>query len=506
MGNDSNTILKLLPSLNYGRRRILLDYDYVDDSNVVEVLKKALPYHQRNKADCQYLIKYFLGDQDILKRPAPATSNINNQVVVNYAFSITREIIGYTYGNPVEYIQNDVGKQSDVEKLSDIYNNAGSYLTDIITALYASICGVGYQITLPSSEISENYMPDVPLTIEALDPRDTFCVFSTKIGNPQVMSCNIIHTDNNGDIYTVNTKHTVYTINEAMQIIETKPNIIELDPITMFENSIFMTGDWEQAISVMNASNMVASDSLNDIESTIRSLLVLIGAEFDNEEEGLASIKSKRLLTLVSPQGGTIDAKFIAPQIESSSVENIRSYLEDARNIITGIPDRQTASGGDTGTAVINRNGWTDIEIVAKLKELFFKKAKKKQLAVGIKILQLLGEVGADLSALNINVTIGRHTTDNIQTKAQAFSTLVATGELATIDALEMSGLTNRLNEVVERGEKAKQEAQQQAIELMQQNTQVNQENDSEVPQNASDGVNDKNNKTPKQKTDKKEK
>lgn len=464
-GTDASSI-KLLPKLNYGRQRILLDFDEVTPLNVIDVLRKALPYHSRNKADCEYLIKYFLGEQDILRRPAPATSNINNQVVVNYAFSITREVVGYTYGNPVEYIQNDVGKQSDVETLSDIYNNAGSYLTDIITALYGSICGVGYQITLPSEEISEDYIPDVPVTIEALDPRDTFVVFSTKIGNPQIMSCNIIHTENDGDIYTVYTKPIIYTLNEAFEIIGIAPNPVGLDPIIMFENSIFMTGDWEQAISVMNASNMVASDSLNDIESTIRSLLVLIGAEFENDDEGLASIKSKRLLTLVSPQGGSIDAKFISPQIESSSIENIREYLEDARNIITGIPDRQTASGGDTGTAVLNRNGWTDIEIVAKLKELFFKKAKKKQLAVGIRILQLLGQVGEDLSPLNINVTIGRHTTDNIQTKAQAFSTLVATGELATIDALEMSGLTNRLNEVVERGEKAKEERQEQALKV----------------------------------------
>lgn len=461
---DVKTITPTSVKLNRGRHKIILEYDEVTSQNVVEVLQKALPWHSRNVKDCEYLINYFLGDQDILRRQSPQTSNINNQVVVNYALPITREIIGYTFGNPIEFVQKDVGERTDVETLTDIYDHVGGYLTDTITATYASICGVGYQITLPNEEISEDYVPDIPIKVEALHPCNTFCVYSNQVGNPQVMSCNIIHTENDGDIYICYTNDNVFTVSENFKKVSTEQNAIGLNPITMFENSIFMTGDWEQAISVMNASNIVASDSLNDIEGTIRSLLVLLGAEFEDDTEGLANIKQKRLLTLTSPNSNNIDAKFISPEIDSSSIENIREYLESARNVITGIPDRQTASGGDTGTAVLNRNGWTDIEIVARLKELFFKSAKRKQMNVAVKILQLVGMVSQDMNPLNVNITIGRHTTDNLQTKAQAFSTLVATGELATIDCLEMSGLTNRVNEVVERGEQAKTEAEEKAM------------------------------------------
>lgn len=450
--------------LNYGRKRIILEYDEVTPDNVVEVLQKAIPWHTRNVADCEYLIGYFLGDQDILRRQSPETSNINNKVVVNIAFPVTREIVGYTYGNPAEFTQKNPGLRTDTETLSDTMTKAGSFLKDTITAIYDSICGVGYEITLPNEKITKDFMPSNPIKVEALHPSTTFCVFSNKIGNPQIMSCTIIHSEDKGDTYICYTDNYVMTISDYFNKVEVEENVIGLNPITMFDNSIFLTGDWEQAISVMNAENMVASDSLNDIEGTIRSLLVLLGAEFEDDEEGLRDIKSKRLLTLVAPNGQSVDAKFISPQIDSSSIENIRSYLEKVRNIITGIPDRQTASGGDTGTAVLNRNGWTDIEIVAKLKELFFKEAKQKQVEVAVQILKLLGLVSQDMDSSNINITIGRHTNDNLQTKAQAFATLVATGELATIDCLEMSGLTNRVNEVVERGEKAKEEEEAKAF------------------------------------------
>ena len=462
-----------LEKIHYGRQRIILDYQEVTPDNLFEVMGKVLPIHKQNAQDCDYLINYFLGDQDILNRTGVYTNNINNTTVVNYAFPITREIVGYTFGNGVELLQRDMKYQKDVSKLSDIYTYEFSYYVDICSAIYSSICGVGYQITLPSKDITKDMTPDVPIVYDYLDPRFTFIVQSTEIGNPVILSGYFIKNKLTGKWeYTCYTNKYKFTFNYGEpKSLRTSVNILGINPISMVENSLFLTGDWEQAIAVMNASNMVASDSLNDIEGTIKALLVIIGAEFEDEDADSKRIKEKRILTLTKGNGNlaNLDAKFIAPQLDSTSVENIRKYLEDARNVITGIPDRSAnSSGGDTGTAVLNRDGWTDIEIVARLKELFFKKAKKQQLAVGIKILKNLGLLSDDLSVMNIDVIIGRHTTDNLQTKTQAFSTLVATGELATIDCLELSNLTNRTREIVERGEKAKKQRQEDAIKLTQ--------------------------------------
>ena len=71
-----------------------------------------------------------------------------------------------------------------------------------------------------------------------------------------------------------------------------------------------------------------------------------------------------------------------------------------------------------------------------------------------------------NLSVLDIDLSIGRHSQDNLQTKTQAFSTLVATGELAVIDCLELANLTNKTREMVERGKKEKAERQEEAIKL----------------------------------------
>ena len=106
-----------------------------------------------------------------------------------------------------------------------------------------------------------------------------------------------------------------------------------------------------------------------------------------------------------------------------------------------------------------------------------YKKAKRQQLSVGMRILKQLGLLREEVSPLDIKISVGRHTTDNLQTKTQAFSTLVATGELATIDALELSCLTNKSREVVERGEEAKKKRLEEAQKSVG-NTQNNEHQD----------------------------
>lgn len=469
----------LLDKLNYGRKRIILNYNEVTPENFLEVFELARAIHTSNQRDCEYLINVFLGKQDILNRAAPNTSNINNKTVVNYAYPITREIVGYTYGSPAEIVQKKSEDRDEVQLISDMFSSESVYTVDTCAAIYDSICGIGYEITLPNPNIDENNIPKNPILFDFLDPRYTFVVQSTDIGNPQILSCmeTFDSNGNNKKYIAFNDKYKfTLTYNDSKPSVMIEDNPIGLDPITVFENSLFLTGDWEQALSVMNALNQVTSDSLNDIEGTIKSLLVLIGCDLDSEdidkEEVMKNIRTKRLLSITNGDGtnGNLDAKFISPSLDSTSVENIREFLEDARNVITGIPDRSAnSSGGDTGEAVLNRDGWTDIEIVAKLKEMFFKKSKKKQLNIVLNILKQLDIISDNLDVIDIEVNIGRHTTDNLGTKTTAFSTLVATGELATIDCLEMSGLTTRVNEVVERGEKAKQQRKEESLKYMRQ-------------------------------------
>lgn len=472
-------IEQLKGNVGKGRRRIFDDRE-INEETIVQILFDALNIHRLNVIDMKYLINYYKGSQDIERRTAPSTTDINNKIVVNYAHSSVRDIIGYTFGKPVQIIPRKGKFREDIKELSDIFEYENSNTVDNEVATFASICGVGYFCTLPSKELDTDYMPDVPISLTSLDVLSTFVIHSTKIGNPIRLSCTY-RTDKEYTYFTAYTDDKIYyitskgngTLSGTKNEVKSDVNIIGLNPIQEVVNNNFRMGDFEVAISVLNALNQIASDSVNDVENVIKSLLVIINAELD--DNATKNVKSNRLLELLGAPGQNVDAKFLYQQLDSMGISNLRDYFEEAYKTIIGIPDRKTrgGGGGDTGDAVKLRDGWADIEIVARVKESYFKIAKKKQLAVAIKILQLLNIIKKELRPIDLDVKLPRNKNDNLQTKAQSFSTLHGTKTLDPTDSLEMCDLTTDVVEVIERGNKYWKEVSEQNLELQKKTQEV---------------------------------
>lgn len=293
--------------IGYGRQRIIDDRE-INEQNIIQILVDAFTIHRQNVADMKYLINYYKGKQDILKRPEPSTSGINNKAVLNYAYSSERDIIGYTFGKPIQIIPRKGKARRDIKKLTDLMEYENSNTVDNEVALLAGITGVGYFYTLPSEEITSDYMPDNPISINHADVFNTFAIQSAKVGNPVRMTCNYW-----ADKYAQKTYFTCYTDKEVYKIesdgintinvtlnknrVTKETNIIGLNPIQMVQNNLFLMGDFEVALSVLNAINQLASDSLNDVENVIKSLLVIINSEL--EDDTVENVKKNRILELL---------------------------------------------------------------------------------------------------------------------------------------------------------------------------------------------------------------
>lgn len=458
-----------------GRKRIIDDRE-INTETIVQILTDAFAIHRENILDMKYLIDYYKGKQDILKRPAPSTSGINNKTVLNYAYSSERDIIGYTFGKPIQIIPRKSKSRKDIKNLNDLMEYENSSTVDNEVALLSGITGIGYFYTLPSEEITSDYMPEIPIAINHADVFNTFVIQSAKVGNPVRLSCNYwVDKYNQKTHFTCYTDKKIYriesdgigTINsipEKNQVSE-EVNPIGLNPIQMVQNNLFLMGDFEVAISVLNAINQLASDSLNDVENVIKSLLVIINSEL--EDDAVENVKTNRILELLGQPGANVDAKFIYQQLDALGSQNLREYLEEAYKVIIGIPDRKTrgGGGGDTGDAVKLRDGWADIEIVARVKESYFKMAKRKQVAVIIAILKQLNEVSENFKVTDLDIKFSRNKTDNLQSKAQSYSTFVGTKTIAPEDALEMCDVTTDIVEVATRGKDYWDKVSQENIE-----------------------------------------
>lgn len=102
--------------------------------------------------------------------------------------------------------------------------------------------------------------------------------------------------------------------------------------------------------------------------------------------------------------------------------------------------------------------------------------AKRKQVAVVIAILRKLGQVADNFKVIDLDIKFSRNKTDNLQSKAQSYSTFIGTKTVSPEDALEMCDVTTDVVEVAERGKKYWEKVAEENIkkqqELMKKNSQ----------------------------------
>ena len=457
-----------------GRKLIIVDGE-INPNTIKDIIQKAWSTFLKNQIEINQLIDYYCGKQNQNYKGSTTDfygKGIENQTTINYANSTVRTIVGYTYSQGAQITQRKGKNLKDIETLIDIMSYENSETVDHEAGTMASICGMSYLGLFPTAELYSDYMPDYPIVPMYLDPRTTFTICSPELGNPTKLSVSYyVSKEENKTVFYAYTDTERYVIECKGQnsfstsnatIVDYDVNPIGLNPILLVKNNQFMLGDFELAMDISDALNLLASDSISDVENVIKSLLIIMNAEITGDEAEKA--RKNRILQLIGQPGVNVDAKFIYQQLDALGIQNLREYLEEAYKTVVGIPDRKTRSGGggDTGDAVKLRDGWADIEIVARIKEQYFKIAKKKQLAVAIKVLKLLGKVSNNFILEDIDIKLPRNKHDNIQSKAQSFSTLMGTGEIAPEDALSMADMTNDITGVVDRGKKYKQENQKQ--------------------------------------------
>lgn len=448
-----------------------------------DLVNYVLPLHYSNAVECKYLIEYYAGyHPNIAHRDKPTRSDVDNRITINYAKSATRDIVSYFLGKPIENVQREDRFREAVNDFNESLDAENKQKVDIEIATNQSICGVGYKGNFTEA----TPMNGTHLNLQSLDPVTTFVVHSP---NPEegALYCGTHYTTPpNPEDNSSKTIYTIYTKNRKITYVskgsggtfstigleaDGEPVPMSLDgylPIVMYPNSILMIGDWESELSMMDALDKLGSDSVNDIEQFVNSILLAQG--FEMTPDALQMLEEKKLLNIPDiPQGVQVVVKYIAEQLDSENISTLREWLESTMRIIIGVPDRKNRGGGgaDTGNAVYLRDGWQDIDLVAKSKEDFFVEAERQSLGACLSILQSYNEVSKELSLQDVEIKFTRTKQANILAKVQAFTMLVGSEfPIAPADALDMVDLTTNVNDVIMRATEFQDEKNERDIEL----------------------------------------
>lgn len=469
-----------------GRRMILTDETEVNIGNVVQILRKALPYHWKNRSEISYLWSYYKGRQPILNRVKEVRPEITNKIVENRANEIVSFKSGYLMGEPLQYVS-----RGNAENIADAINQLNEFVfaeekpaKDKELADWFHICGTSFRMVLPDEMAGED--DESPFEIYTLDPRNTFVVYNNGLGNKPILGVKYV-VDENGVVH-----YSCYSDREYFEIVESKvvsydTHILGEIPIIEYPLNMARIGAFELVIPLLDAINLTDSNRLDGVEQFIQALMLFHNVDISSEDFDELRERGAIKFKDIDPQLKA-EINYLVSNLNQGETQTLVDHMYQTVLTICGMPNRNGGSStSDTGSAVIMRDGWSAAEARAKDSELMFKKSERIFLKVVLNICRTLADM--DLKVCNVEIRFTRRNYENILQKAQVLDLMLKNNKIHPRLAFEHCGLFVDSDLAYTLSVEYAEEQEQKAQELFEQQQRMKQEgNDDDSGNNEGNG------------------
>lgn len=422
----------------FGRLDIYSTFDEITEENVKTELNSALVYHIKNMLQEEFLYWYTRGVQPILHRSKDIREDILNIVQVNTAAEIVDFKNGYFLTQPCSYVSRRKGVQTKLKKLNEYLYRSGKLEVDNKVADWFHRVGKGVAFITPNED------KEAPFKAYALDPRSAFVVYSLKPGNEPVMGVNYVVADGKAkfDVFTkdyvfhlsgVQTGKTVTYekshdyMTTATTLDSVEPNVLGEIPIIEYRYNSVNTSAFELAIPLLDEISNLTSNACDGVEQFIQSLAIAVNCEFP-EDTTITDIRKAGMIALRSIGENKADFKVLTEQLDQTQTKTLVDSIYDEVLRICAMPSRSNGSStyDTTGAAVLANFGWYQADAAARNTEDLFKESNRQFDRIIVEILKRKGLLDIDINDFELNFV--RNETANVQSKAQAFQTLMAAG------------------------------------------------------------------------------
>lgn len=463
----------------YGRRVITTDAAVITDGNIIEELNRAFDTHSLNRGEIEYLWNYYRGKQPILQRVKTVRPEICNKIVENRANEIVSFKVGYLCGEPIQYVgrNGDESVSQAIAELNEMMFSENKATQDKEVVEWQMICGTAYRLVLPDSRGEED---DSPFEMFTLDPRDTFVVKSSEVGNKPVFAVKYRVDSNSNRICSVYSENWYWRI-VGDKIVESKAHALGMIPIFEYPANNARLGAFEIVLPMLDAINNVASNRMDGVEQFIQSFIKFVNCDID--EEQFKALKEMGAIKVKSVDGTVADVSIVTQELNQMQTQTLVDYLYQTVLTICGMPNRNGGSStSDTGAAVIMRDGWSLAESRAKDSELMFKRSEHEVLKLILRIIrdsQGLSDDIYNLKLKNISLQFTRRNYENVQSKAQVLTSMLQQNKIHPRLAFQHSGLFTDPESAYQLSKEYAEEQEQKALEMASQSP-ANDENTEE--------------------------
>lgn len=408
----------------FGRKKIVTNARQITRDNIIPELNKALPKHNQNAIETDYLDKYYRGDQPILYRQKVNRPEVNNKIVENLAFMIVETKTSEMAGEPIQYVLRgtDEGKSEEIARLNTIMEGEDKPFFDIELCRWRSICGTAYRF-IGNDERKNVLLDESDFFLSTEDPRYTFVVYFRN-GLP-AFSCQMGKDEEGKDIYFCYTNTEWFEINGS-EILREGDNGNYAIPVIEYPNNERRLSDIEITIGITDEINKMASDRSNGIEQFVSAWIKFVNCEVDSES--FLQMRDMGALVVKSNNGDSnkADVDIMTSELNQTESQVVVADQYEKLLVIQGLASRQGNTGGDTQGAVELRNGHYDAEKRSELSEPILKRAERQALRIILNRLRITK--GFTLLPSDVEIHISRTKMDNMLVKAQTLQMLLQSG------------------------------------------------------------------------------
>ena len=449
----------------YGRRMITTDATEITNANIVQELNDAFSTHISNRGEIEYLWNYYRGKQPILQRTKEVRPEICNKIIENRANEIVSFKVGYLCGEPIQY----VGRNSDekvsqaIAELNEMMFSENKATQDKEVVEWQMICGTAYRLVLPDGKGNED---DAPFEMNTLDPRDTFVVYSSEVGNEPVFAVKYRVDKENRRVASIYTRNEYWKLIDDT-VVEHESHALGMIPIFEYPANNARQGAFEIVLPLLDAINTVASNRMDGLEQFVQAFIKFINCDITSED--FEKLKDMGAIKVKSVDGQHADVDLVTNELNQMQTQTLVDYLYQTVLTVCGMPNRNGGSStSDTGSAVVLRDGWSLAEARAKDSELMFKKSEQEVLKLILRIIRDtrgLSDALYGLKLKNISMQFTRRNYENVQSKSQVLVSMLQQTKIHPRLAFEHCGLFSDSESAYQMSKKYYDEQMEKAIE-----------------------------------------
>lgn len=331
----------------------------------------------------------------------------NNSLVHAFPRYICTMTAGYLIGSPVRYAA--AGNEAGLSALTDAFSRCAMDAVDAELARDAAVYGKGVELLFLDGAGRPRSA--------AVKPTQAFVAYTDDVEAAPLLGIRgtpVLRPDGTTDGW----RFDVYTREMALAYRMKEPceegfqapfsaarHFFGGVPMVEFWNGDDERGDFENAISLIDAYDFLQSDRLNDKQQFVDALLVLYGCTLETDAEGRTPGRQLREDKAIALPDENARAEFLCKQLNEADTEVLKAALNADIHKMCMVPDMTDANFAGNSSGVAMRYKLLGLEQLTRIKERWFREGLRERVRLYGRYLSMLGAPELDPEKVEFQFT-----------------------------------------------------------------------------------------------------